>query len=261
MAVIWIDMLPSDDADAARRALELLDDPRVTHFHDTEQLAGHAWAETLGLRGPAWDVYLLFDEGATWTAPAPAPRAWFHQLGGDKADPGRRRTAHGLAVALHSAGQEAGWPLATWAPEAGRWRQAREAALARLQTAGAERDGRCADCRAARRLSSCSLGGWGRLLLRATDDGFLMASGTEPASISKGREVRLAVSGLRCPECMLRAAAGAIALDGVDEVEVRLGDGVMRILLAPGGSMRARDLADAVRAQGYGAEVLDAEAD
>ena len=44
VAVIWVDMLPSDDAEAARRAQVLIEDARVTQFHDPDKLAGQAWA-------------------------------------------------------------------------------------------------------------------------------------------------------------------------------------------------------------------------
>lgn len=256
MAVVWIDILPSDDENAARRAQLLLDDPRVTHFHDPDQHAGRAWAGVLGLPDVAWDVYLLFDDRAAWGDPAPVPREWFHQLGGDQADPARRHTAHGLAQALHGAGQTAGWPVAPKAPEAAHWNAARDAALARLQ-ADADSDGRCADCRAARRLSSCSLGGWRRLVLRQEGDGLFRASGEEPAGDPDGRrEVYLAVTGMQCPECMLRAGASALSVKGVDEVEVRLDNGEMRVLIASSATVSSGDVAAAVRAQGFGAEVI-----
>lgn len=250
-------MLPSDDEDAARRAQMLLDDPRVTHFHDPEQYAGRAWAGVLGLQSVAWDVYLLFDERAAWGDPVPVPREWFHQLGDERADPVRRRTGHALAQALHGAGRAAGWPVAPEAPEAAQWDAAREAALARLPATDQDGDERCADCRAARRLSSCSLGGWRHLVLRQEGGGGFIASGTEPVGDADGRrEVCLSVTGMRCPECMLRAGAGAIAVKGVEEVGVRLDDGEMCILIAWSATVRDEDVAAAVRAQGFGAAVI-----
>jgi hypothetical protein len=261
LAVVWIDRLPSDDEDAAGRARGLLDDPRVTHFYDPDQYAGHAWAGVLGLQDVAWDVYLLFDTRAAWGDTAPAPREWFHQLGGGQADLVRRHTAHTLAQALHGAGRTAGWPVSPEAPEAAQWDAARSAALARMQAADADRDGRCTDCRAAGRLSSCSLGGWRRLVLRRENHGNFIVSGEEPAGDPGGRgEVRLAVTGMRCPECMLHAGAGALSVKGVDEVEVRLDNGEMRILIASSATVSDEDLATAVRAQGLGAEVITPQA-
>jgi hypothetical protein len=211
----------------------------------------------LGLGDVAWDVYLLFDDRAGWGNTAPAPREWFHQLGGDQADPARRRTAHALAQALHDSGRTVGWPVSPEAPEAAQWNAAREAALARMQGADADSDGRCNACRAARRLSSCSLGGWRRLVLRQDGNGLLLASGEEPAGDPDGRrEVRLAVTGMECPECMLHAGAGALSVKGVDEVEVRLGNGEMRVLIALSAIVSDEDLATAVRRQGFGAAVI-----
>ncbi len=258
MAVIWIDRLPSDDEGAARRAHALLDDPRVSHFHDPDQHAGRAWAEVLGLRDVAWDVYLLFDRRAEWGDTVPVPREWFHQLGDDHADPVRRRTGHALAHALHGAARTAGWPVAPEAPEAAHWNTVLDAALARMRTADTDGDGRCTDCRAAaRRVSSCSLGGWRRLVLRQEHDGLFMVSGTEPAGDPEGRrEVRLVVTGMQCPECMLHAGAGALSVKGVDEVEVRLDTGEMRVLIALSGIVSDDDVATVVRAQGFGVEVI-----
>ena len=73
--MVWIDILPSDSEAAARRATALLDDPRVTHFHDADRHAGRAWAGALGIQDVAWDVYLMFESGAQWENPVPtAPR-------------------------------------------------------------------------------------------------------------------------------------------------------------------------------------------
>jgi hypothetical protein len=252
-------VLPSDDADAARNARALLEDPRVTHFHDPEQHAGRAWGEVLALTGIAWDVYFLFDAESPWDSPAPAPRDWFHQLGGEQADPDHRRTAHELAVALHDAGRAAGWRMAPSAPAAADWDAVRTAAVARLQPGGEGGDDRCQTCRDLGRLSSCSLGGWRRLVLQRAVGSSIMASGMAPVSKrGERRELRLAVTGMQCPECMLRAGGGAIALAWVDEIEVRLDEGELRVLVGLGATADADELVAAVRAQGFGAEVMSA---
>lgn len=39
------------------------------------------WQPSLGLREPAWDVYLLFSTGIRWdTELPPSPAFWMHQL-------------------------------------------------------------------------------------------------------------------------------------------------------------------------------------
>ena len=253
LAVVWIDILPSDSEASARRATALLDDPRVTHFYDADQHAGRVWAEALGIQGVAWDVYMVFDGDAQWKDHAPAPHEWFHQLGGNLADPVRLRTANMLAQSLHQAGRSVGWPVATEAPSLEHWSRIQDAALARLHVADPEADDRCAECRAASQLSSCSLGGWRRLLLRLEGGGGqFIASPVQRLGDPDGRrELRLAVTGMRCPECMMRAGAGALSVQGVDEVEVRLDDGSMRVLIAFGATAEDEEVAAAVREQGF----------
>jgi hypothetical protein len=134
--VVWIDMLPSDGDEAARRAARILDDPRVTHFRDPERHAGRAFAGALGAPGlVAWDVYLLFDAQAAWSDPAPAPRDWLHQLGDARADPARRRRGAGLAESLHGSAGAMGWPVPPAAPDRARWSATQAAALGRLGAA------------------------------------------------------------------------------------------------------------------------------
>ena len=55
---------------------------------------------------------------------------------------------------------------------------------------------------------------------------------------------------------MLHAGAGALSVQGVDEVEVRLDNGEMRVLIALSPIVSDEELATAVRAQGFGAEVI-----
>jgi hypothetical protein len=255
LAVVWIDRLPSDDEGAARRAHALLDDPRVTHFYDPDQHAGRAWAGVLGLQDVAWDVYLLFDDQAAWGNTAPAPGS------GSTNSAATRQTCaatHGSYACTGASRRrsDGGWPVSAEAPEAARWNAARDAALARMRVADADGDGRCAACRAAGRMSSCSLGGWRRLVLRQEGDGLLVSGEESPGEPDGRREVRLAVTGMQCPECMLHAGAGALSVRGVEEVEVKLDCGEMRVLLALSAIVRDADLATAVRTQRFGAAVI-----
>ena len=94
LSVIWIEMLPTDDFDAARRMADQMIDPRVRHYFDPERthLAGKALASGIIQegRGPAWDVYLFYDGEAEWGDRPPMPVEWCHQLsGGQRADPSR----------------------------------------------------------------------------------------------------------------------------------------------------------------------------
>lgn len=80
--VVWSSQLGAEErhlADAAR----LIPDERVRHFWDGDQVVGRRFAPHLGLGSPAWDVWMLFGRGASWTDPegAPEPGWWEHQLG------------------------------------------------------------------------------------------------------------------------------------------------------------------------------------
>lgn len=66
--------------------------------------------------------------------------------------------------------------------------------------------------------------------------------------------MELRVSGLRCPDCMLRAGSGTLALDGVESVEVLLDERLMRVRVLPGRIVPLEALLEALRRQGFGAE-------
>ncbi len=83
--VVWVPILPEDDAAAAARAAERCNEPRVSYYWDAERALGDALGQALALppreagraTGVAWDVYLTFERGARWGA---APAFWMHQL-------------------------------------------------------------------------------------------------------------------------------------------------------------------------------------
>ena len=64
-------------------ASRLAGDPRVSQYWDGANTLGEEYASVLGLREPAWDVYLLFTPHQKWDAGLPPkPVFWMHQLGG-----------------------------------------------------------------------------------------------------------------------------------------------------------------------------------
>lgn len=94
LSVIWIEMLPTDSFAAAQRMAKEIVDARVRHYFDPSKthLAGTALAHGIihEGRGPAWDVYLFYDQEAEWSDEPPMPVEWYHQLsGGQRADPSR----------------------------------------------------------------------------------------------------------------------------------------------------------------------------
>lgn len=91
--------------------------------------------------------------------------------------------------------------------------------------------------------------------------GRFAASGTQPAPalpLDPTRVRRLSVTGMACPECLLRAGAGAIGLDGIAQVEVFLEQGHMVVVLEPGVTVTGDELVAAVREQGFGVELIPA---
>jgi hypothetical protein len=103
--VVWVPILPDDDAQAAARASTRFVDPRVTHYWDPDRALGFSLGARLALpprdpgrtTGVAWDVYLLFGRGARW---GDAPAFWMHQLDEVPASQAPRLRAAGLLEKL-----------------------------------------------------------------------------------------------------------------------------------------------------------------
>ncbi len=87
---VWVPVLPPDNIDAARAAVEGLTEPRATHYWDGERQLANRLGESLGitaqqsLAGLAWDVYLAYEKGARDLF---SPTFWMHQLGVTHAPP------------------------------------------------------------------------------------------------------------------------------------------------------------------------------
>jgi hypothetical protein len=105
IGIVWINMLPFDNAVTARFRAWTMQDPRVRHFHDPARQAGRAVAQSLGAQHKAaWDIYLFYSEGTAWHDHLPPPVIWAHQLSGsDWADPARYRREADLIAELYKA--------------------------------------------------------------------------------------------------------------------------------------------------------------
>lgn len=106
-SIVWIDMLPADSAKRAAEAAALFTDSRVRQYHDPRdrRLAGDAFGALLLYpdTGPAWDIYMFFDQNAAWVDRPPRPTEWVHQLsGGRRADPERCVTGQKLVEELRA---------------------------------------------------------------------------------------------------------------------------------------------------------------
>ncbi len=80
-------MMSGDTYEAAQKAAGKFRDKRAKQFYDPQQLAGRAFAKSLGHGDRvAWDIYLFYPPGALWEALPPQPEAFMHQLRDSWAD-------------------------------------------------------------------------------------------------------------------------------------------------------------------------------
>jgi hypothetical protein len=84
---VWMPVLGSDNAAAARGAESLLPDDRVTHYWDDDSSLGKLYGRLLSLprgRKLAWDIYFVYASGIRWEEEPPLPTQWMHQLSRDE---------------------------------------------------------------------------------------------------------------------------------------------------------------------------------
>ena len=76
-------MMSGDTYAAAQKAAKKFKDKRVKQFFDPQQLAGRAFAKSLGHSDQiAWDIYFFYPVGALWQDLPPRPETFMHQLRG-----------------------------------------------------------------------------------------------------------------------------------------------------------------------------------
>jgi hypothetical protein len=101
LLVIWIPMMSGDTCEAAQKAARKFADKRVKQFYDPQQLAGRAFAKSLGHDDRvAWDIYLFYPPGAQWKDLPPPPEVFMHQLRESWADQRRLFEDEQLKVKL-----------------------------------------------------------------------------------------------------------------------------------------------------------------
>ncbi len=78
---IWLPIMDADDAGIAEVEAARFPPERLEHVWDPERRFGELFAQTLGLKGVAWDVYMLYAPQITWDQDNPPPPSfWMHQL-------------------------------------------------------------------------------------------------------------------------------------------------------------------------------------
>jgi len=83
--VVWLPVLKGDTPEAARASARLVGNTvRVTHYWDVGLELSRRYCDLLRLeergRTVAWDLYLIYERGARWTADPPMPKLWMQQL-------------------------------------------------------------------------------------------------------------------------------------------------------------------------------------
>ena len=86
---MWVPVMDGDNQEAAEHASEAFRHCPVEHGWDAEQRVSMLFAKALNLKGLAWDVYLLYASGVSWTRGGPPhPTFWMHQLPAQSRAPG-----------------------------------------------------------------------------------------------------------------------------------------------------------------------------
>jgi len=242
--IAWIDVLRTDSIATAQRASTIFSDPRVTQYHDPNQLLGEAFAHGLVSRGPAWDIYLFYPADARWDERVPHSIEWMHQLGGDVADMDRFRTGKTLARDLHHAMRDLGFDTDSATPTKAQLATARHEATAHITSApgsGTRSElaisedsggGRCERCQQSGSIGQCSISGWRYVAATREhdDDGNLsnrvLISGAaappvEPEGVDPhDKRHEYTIEGMNCPDCALSVIGAAFQVRGVSRVDV-----------------------------------------
>ncbi len=80
--IVYVPTLGAEEKHAAR-AVRLMEGKDILHYWDPEGTSGLAIQQALDLQVYAWDVWLIYDGTAEWSAGnPPAPVHWEHQLRG-----------------------------------------------------------------------------------------------------------------------------------------------------------------------------------
>jgi hypothetical protein len=103
-SIVWLPILDEDSLEAAIPSVKVLNDKRIQHFYDQDQIVGKEIANGIGWGGHvAWDIYLFYNVGAEWTDAPPRPTYWMHQLRDSWTDKEHFRTGDGLVKELLNA--------------------------------------------------------------------------------------------------------------------------------------------------------------
>ena len=96
-SIVWIPILDEDSFEAAIPSVKVLNDKRIQHFYDQNQIVGKKIANSVGWAGNiAWDIYLFYEPYVDWSGEPPKPNYWMHQLTDEWAKNDHYRTGNDL---------------------------------------------------------------------------------------------------------------------------------------------------------------------
>ena len=109
VAIVWIDILRSDNREEALKATErFIDDPRVKFFYDDQKrVTGLSFMKSVPELNEgeilAWDIYMFYDADAEWVGEfPPRPDTHMYQLGGDQGKLSRNIRGNDLVETLRA---------------------------------------------------------------------------------------------------------------------------------------------------------------
>ena len=86
-----------DSLEEALPSIKFLDDKRIQHFYDPNQITGKEIAISINWDGKiAWDIYLFYPQNIEWSDMPPKPIYWMRQISDDWAKKRNYRTGDNL---------------------------------------------------------------------------------------------------------------------------------------------------------------------
>lgn len=82
--LVWSKVLAPDDREVAAKAAKLLTDARIHQYWDPKRLFNAQILDAImfPVQVRIYDVFLLYDRGATWAKTLPRPGYWMHEFQG-----------------------------------------------------------------------------------------------------------------------------------------------------------------------------------
>jgi hypothetical protein len=82
MMIVWVKSLSTDAEEKLPLAIDVIPDPRVTHFWDEERVLNAQLIDAVAfpVNMNVYDVFLLYDRDATWEKRLPRPGHFFHEI-------------------------------------------------------------------------------------------------------------------------------------------------------------------------------------